>query len=253
MILEIKDISISFGGIVAVDGCNFSVKEGEITCLIGPNGAGKTTIFNMITGFLKTKSGSIVYKGKEITHLKPEKIVGLGIARTFQNLRLFNEMSVLENVMISKLHQKGESVLYSIFRRNLLKKEEMENRERAERILEYVGLDKKKNEITDNLSYAEQKLLTIARLLMTEADLLLLDEPASGLDKHSLDFVLPLIKDLKKRGKTILLIEHNMDIIKSVADKVVFLNQGKVLGIGSAEEIMGNEQLTEIYFGGGSH
>ncbi len=253
MLLEIKDVSMRFGGILAVNQCSFGVEQGGITCLIGPNGAGKTTIFNMITGFLQPTAGTLFYKGNEITNLKPEKIVELGIVRTFQNLRLFNDMTVIENTMLSKQKQMGESIFNAVLRRRAVKREEQENYEESMEVLRYVGLGDKAMELTDNLSYAEQKLLTIARLLMADAEVLLLDEPASGLDNDSLELILPILRDLKKKGKTILLIEHNMDIIKSIADKVIFLNQGHVLGSGTAEEIMSNSELTQIYFGGGAY
>jgi ABC-type branched-subunit amino acid transport system ATPase component len=253
MLLRIEHVSVRFGGIVAVNDSNFTVKENEITCLIGPNGAGKTTLFNLITGFLTPTTGSIHFRDQNITGMKPEKIVRLGIARTFQNLRLFNDMTVLENMLLAVPGKYNQSILRPLFLRPRLKKIEAGNIERALETLEYVGLGGKAGEIVDNLSYAEQKLLTIGRLLMTEADVLLLDEPASGLDKHSLDRIMPLVQDLKRQNKTILLIEHNMDIIRSIADQVVFLNQGQVLGVGTAEEIMSNPALTEIYFGGGAH
>jgi ABC-type branched-subunit amino acid transport system ATPase component len=253
MLLRIEHVSVRFGGIVAVNDSNFTVKENEITCLIGPNGAGKTTLFNLITGFLTPTTGSIHFRDQNITGMKPEKIVRLGIARTFQNLRLFNDMTVLENMLLAVPGKYNQSILRPLFLRPRLKKIEAGNIERALETLEYVGLGGKAGEIVDNLSYAEQKLLTIGRLLMTEADVLLLDEPASGLDKNSLDRIMPLVQDLKRQNKTILLIEHNMDIIRSIADQVVFLNQGQVLGVGTAEEIMSNPALTEIYFGGGAH
>jgi len=253
MLLRIEHVSVRFGGIVAVNDSNFTVNENEITCLIGPNGAGKTTLFNLITGFLVPSSGSIYFRDQNITGMKPEKIVRLGIARTFQNLRLFNDMTVLENMLLAVPGRYNQSVFRPLFLRGQLKKTEAKNIERALETLEYVGLGGKASEIVDNLSYAEQKLLTIGRLLMTEADVLLLDEPASGLDKNSLDRIMPLVLDLKRQNKTILLIEHNMDIIRSIADQVIFLNQGQVLGVGTAEEIMSNPDLTEIYFGGGVH
>lgn len=253
MLLRIEHVSVRFGGIVAVNDSHFTVRENEITCLIGPNGAGKTTLFNLITGFLTPTSGSIYFRDRNITGMKPESIVRLGIARTFQNLRLFNEMTVLENLLLAVPGRYNQSIFRPLFLRRQLKKAEVQNINRAMETLEYVGLGGKAFEITDNLSYAEQKLLSIGRLLMTEADVLLLDEPASGLDKNSLDRVMPLIQDLKRQNKTILLIEHNMDIVRGIADQVVFLNQGQVLGVGTAEEIMSNPALTEIYFGGETH
>lgn len=253
MLLRVEHVSVRFGGIVAVNDSHFTVRENEITCLIGPNGAGKTTLFNLITGFLTPTSGSIYFRDKNITGMKPETIVRLGIARTFQNLRLFNDMTVLENLLLAVPGRHNQSIIRPLFLRRHLRKAEDEIINRAMKTLEYVGLGGKALEITDNLSYAEQKLLSIGRLLMTEADVLLLDEPASGLDKNSLDRIMPLIQDLRRQNKTILLIEHNMDIVRGIADQVVFLNQGQVLGIGTAEEIMSNPALTEIYFGGGAH
>lgn len=250
MYLKVEHIDKYFGGIQAVKDCNFEMEEGKITCLIGPNGAGKTTIFNLITGFLPPSSGKIYFKDEDITNASPHHILKKGIARSFQNLRLFNHMTVIENVMLAEQKQSGENFGNVLFRWRSVKKKDIEIYEKAMGYLEYVGLAHKPFEVVENLSYAEQKLLTIARLLMTESDLLLLDEPASGLDNESLELVLPVVKNLKKSGKTVLLIEHNMDIIKELADLVVFLNQGNVLGVGTSEEIMGNKELTDIYFGG---
>lgn len=253
MLLQIEHVSKYFGGIIAVNDCHFSVSENKITCLIGPNGAGKTTIFNLITGFLQPTSGRIRFKGKDITNLAPQHIVALGIARSFQNLRLFNQMTVVENVMLAKQDQIGEKLFNTLFYWETVQQADRKTYEEAMEYIRYVGLEQKSLEIVENLSYAEQKLLTIARLLMTEAPLLLLDEPTSGLDHDSLERVLPVIEGLTKAGKTILLIEHNMDIIKDLGDQVIFLNQGHVLGVGTPEAIMSNQELTDIYFGGGVH
>jgi len=248
-VLEIDHISKRFGGIVAVSDCTLSLSRGKVTGFIGPNGAGKTTVFNLVTNFFPPDSGAVRYKGKNITSRKPHLIPSLGIGRTFQNLRLFDRMTVMENVMVSRQNQIGESLTGLFIRPGKVEAEEKAGRARATAYLRFVGLGDKAEELAEDLSYAEQKLLSLARLLATEAEVLLLDEPMSGLDVVFMESIYPVLKELVNHGKTICIVEHNMDVIRAIVDDVVFLDQGRVLAKGSPDEIMNTPELTKLYFG----
>jgi len=250
MILQLDSIEKHFGGLQAVKNCTFNVEKGKIIGLIGPNGAGKTTIFNLITGALKSDGGTVHFKGKDVTKLLPHQRVKLGLARSFQDVRALSEMTILENIILACPSKYAESPLLSLFRPDQVRKEEKENIQKSLDILNYVGLKGKENEMAGSLSYAEQKLLIIARLLATEAELLLLDEPTSGLDPTSLARFIELIRDLINKGKTILIVEHNVSLISEIADKIIFLHQGEPIAEGHPKELAKNKDLRNIYFGG---
>jgi branched-chain amino acid transport system ATP-binding protein len=248
--LEVVGLEKRFGGLLALQDCSFAIAERRITCLVGPNGAGKTTIFNVITGFLQTDEGSIAFRDRALDQLRPQAIVRAGIARTFQNLRLFADLSALDNVMIGIAGQFGEEPLGAIFRP--LHTARMQTRRRQEAIttLEHVGLADRAHDLVRNLSYGEQKLLTIARVLATGAELLLLDEPASGLSAGALDAVMGLLRRLQAEGKTLLVVEHNTRVVQQIADDVLFLHQGHLMAQGTPDRIISDPTLAEIYFGG---
>jgi len=248
-LLELQGVSRSFGGIRAVSDCTLAVTEGSVTGLIGPNGAGKTTLFNLVTGLHAPDAGSIRLRGREITGRSAHQTPGFGIGRTFQNLRLFHRMTVLDNVMVACPDQVGERVLGAFFSWRNVKQQEAANSEKAMAYLKFVGLEDKAHELAEDLSYAEQKLLSLARLLGTEASLLLLDEPASGLDPVFMEGLYPLIKALVQYGKTVCIVEHNMDVIRAIVDEIVFMNQGTVLAKGTPDQIMNAPELSRIYFG----
>jgi ABC-type branched-subunit amino acid transport system ATPase component len=248
-ILAIEHVSKAFGGIQAVQDCTFEVTSGLITGLIGPNGAGKTTIFNLITGFLRADSGSIRLQGDELRGLAPHEVQAAGVVRTFQHLRLWGKMTVLENVMLGCRTPLGESVLTLFLRPGRVRAEEKAARERAMEVLEFFGLAARAEELAEDLAYPEQKLLSMARIFATDAQVLLLDEPTSGLDTDSLGRIVPMVRRLVERGKTVLLIEHNMELIAQLSDEVVFLHEGRVLARGKADQITRDPALTEIYFG----
>jgi ABC-type branched-subunit amino acid transport system ATPase component len=250
MLLELSGVSKNFGGLKAVSQCTLSLAEGEIIGLIGPNGAGKTTLFNVITGFYSPDAGSVSFSGKDISGLPAHQITNLGIARSFQDLRLFPNMTVVDNVHVARPRQAGENLLWIFLRFGRVSREEKENREKALAFLRFVGLADQAGELAGNLSFAEQKLLSLARLLATEARLILLDEPASGLDSRVMESLFPLVKGLVKFGKTICIVEHNMEVIRSMVDEIVFLNEGRVIARGTPEQIMNAPELAEIYFGG---
>ncbi|MBI4560459.1 MAG: branched-chain amino acid ABC transporter ATP-binding protein/permease [Candidatus Rokubacteria bacterium] len=250
VLLSLSGVSKSFGGIRALDNFSLALREGEITGLIGPNGAGKTTAFNLITGFVQPDAGSILCRGRELRGLSPHEIARLGIARSFQDLRLFPRMTVLDNVVVALPGQRGEQLWFVVVGAPQLIRAEGQNLRRAHDLLTFVGLAEKAGELAEDLSYAEQKLLALARLLATEADLLLLDEPASGLDPTSMQATMALIRRLPEYGKTVCVIEHNLDVIKGLADPVVFLNEGQAIAVGTPAEIMADPKLADIYFGG---
>jgi branched-chain amino acid transport system permease protein len=249
-LLRLDGVSKNFGGLRAVNHCAMDLEEGEIVGLIGPNGAGKTTVFNVITGFYPPDTGSVHFAGKDISGLAAHGITNLGIARSFQDLRLFRNMTVLDNVLVARPRQTGENLIWTFLRFGRVSREERQNREKALGYLKFVGLADKADELAGNLSFAEQKLLSLARLLATEARLILLDEPASGLDQMVMENLFPLVKDLVKFGKTICIVEHNMEVIRAMVDEIVFLNEGRVLARGTPEQIMNAPELAEIYFGG---
>jgi ABC-type branched-subunit amino acid transport system permease subunit/ABC-type branched-subunit amino acid transport system ATPase component len=247
-IIEAKGLVKRFGGITAVSGFDIDMKAGQITGLIGPNGAGKTTAFNMLTGFLQPNEGSITLRGSSILGLKPHRIVGAGVARSFQDLRLFRKMTVLDNVLVSLPNQTGENVFSVFMRPGTVRREEEDNLSRAIEVLKFVELDGKANETVNALSYAEEKLLVIARLLATGAEVLLFDEPLSGLDPTTLSEILPVIRRLADSGKVVCIIEHNLDVIKELSDVVYFLDEGHAMAVGTPEEVMTNPELAERYF-----
>jgi ABC-type branched-subunit amino acid transport system ATPase component len=248
--LSAAGLEVNFGGLRALQDCTFQVEKGRITCLVGPNGAGKTTIFNVITGFLKPNAGTVSFQGKSLDGLKPQAIVAAGIARTFQNLRLFVDLTALDNVVVALPDQTGEEPLAAIFRPLHVARGQAARREEARQILAHVGLADRANEFVRNLSYGEQKLLSVARGLATGAELLLLDEPASGLSAGALDQIMALLRRLRSEGKTLLVVEHNTRVVQQIADDVLFLHQGHLMARGTPAEIISDPALAEIYFGG---
>lgn len=248
--LEVADVSHNFGGLQALNDCGFSIPEGGITCLVGPNGAGKTTIFNVITGFLRPDNGHIAFRGRPLDGLAPQAIVRAGIARSFQNLRLFADLTACDNVMLALPERAGETPFGALFRPFATARSDRKRREHASQFLDHVGLAARADDRVRNLSYGEQKLLTIARLLATGAELLLLDEPASGLAAGALDQVMALLRRLRDEGKTLLVVEHNTRVVQQIADEVLFLHQGHLLAQGPPARIIADPALAEIYFGG---
>ena len=248
--LQATAVDVSFGGLKALNDCSFTIQQGRITCLVGPNGAGKTTIFNVITGFLRPNTGSVSFKGQTLDGWKPQAIVAAGIARTFQNLRLFVDLTAVDNVLASLPGQTGEEPVAAIFRPFHVATAQRRRRDEARAILDRVGLSARAGDFVRNLSYGEQKLLIIARVLATGAELLLLDEPASGLSAGALDGVMALLQRLQDDGKTLLVVEHNTRVVQKIADDVLFLHQGHLMAQGPPEAIVNDPALAEIYFGG---
>nr|WP_106780406.1 ABC transporter ATP-binding protein [Lysinibacillus timonensis] len=249
MVLEVKNITKNFGGISALKDVSFSIKKGDIFGLIGPNGAGKTTMFNMITNIFEPTSGDIIFQDKNITRLKPHKITEQGICRTYQNIRLFSQMSTLENVMVGGHSQSHSGVFSSVFRTKAQRNEEQLLKEKAEELLDLVGLLQHKETIAENLSYGQQRRLEIARALASNPSLLLLDEPAAGMNENETDSLYDLIKLVQSRGITVLIIEHDMPLVMKLCDRIAVLNFGEKLAEGTPEEIQNNDAVIEAYLG----
>lgn len=248
--LQVQDISKHYGGLQALDKCSFTISRNKTTCLVGPNGAGKTTIFNVITGFTRPDEGTISFNGKTLDGLAPREIVRGGIARTFQNLRLFDEMTALDNVMVYLSGDEAVGPVAALARPLYTNAELKRKRERALKLLEDVDLAHKANDVPRNLSFGQQKLLCIARVLATGADLLLLDEPTSGLSQSALTGMVEMVHKLRDQGRTLLVVEHNTKIVQRIADEILFLHQGRLVAQGSPAAILSDPKLAEIYFGG---
>jgi len=247
--LQIQNLIKEFDGIKAVDHLSFEVEENSIVALVGPNGSGKTTVFNLISRFLESDRGKILFNEVEITSLTPYKIAKLGIGRTFQNIRLFPQISVLDNVMLASKYEKGESFSAALFQIKRMKQEEEKTQQKAEDLLRFVGLIKKKYEVAENLSHGQRKLLELARILALEPKLFLLDEPAAGLFPETKRVMFNLLKELKEKGKTILFIEHDIDSVMGIAEKIIVLNYGKKIAEGKPEEVRNNEEVLKAYLG----
>lgn len=248
-VLEVRDLQKSFGGLVAVGGASFTIPAGQITALIGPNGAGKTTIFNMITGTLKPDSGSVILNGVDITAESAVKIARRGLARSFQDVRICERMTVLDNVMMAVPGQSGEAISSLVLRPRKARKAEKETHERAMECLALFGVADLGRLIAGELSYGDQKLVAIARLLATDCDVLLLDEPTSGVDPAHVDGVIQGVSRLRDLGRTVCLVEHSVHFVERLADRAVFLDQGVVLAEGTVQELINKQELADLYFG----
>ena len=254
-ILEVKGLHKEYGGVRAVDDVDFAAEKGKITGIIGPNGAGKTTLFNTITGLDLPSSGRVFFDGREITGLSAHRITRLGIARTFQNIRLFKELTVAENVMVGRHIQAGSVRLSSVRTLNaihtLLYRDRIEGEiyRKARSWLEFFGLESFEGELARNLPYGRQRELEIARALATEPRLLFLDEPAAGMNPAETQGLLETIKRVNALGITIVLIEHDMKLVMNICDPIMVLNYGKKLAEGSPAEVRGNPEVVEAYLG----
>ena len=249
-ILELENVSIAFGGLKAIDNVSFKVESQQIFGLIGPNGAGKTTMFNIITANYKLDSGRVSFAGKNISHYKPNVIVNLGIARTFQNIRLFHSMSVLENVLIGLHNAAKYSFFEAAFRLGRYFKEEKQIKERAEWLLEYMGLSGKMHLNANVLSYGDSRKVEIARALATNPKLLLLDEPAAGMNPRETQELSALIFKMQKDfNLSVLLIEHDMPFVNALCEQVLVLDYGKQLFCGTPKEAVNNQAVIAAYLG----
>ena len=248
MMLRVRHLEKRFNGVRAVQGCSFDVGANSITALIGPNGAGKTTVFNLITGFVRPENGRIKYKGRSLVGMKPYQIANLGLTRTFQLIRLFPKLTVMENLLLAE-ENVGESLIRAFVMPGRVKKEEQKKRKQCLRFLKLVGLEHKAGALAENLSYGQQKLVEIARVLATGADIILLDEPVAGVNPTMRKHIKEVLRRLKKAGKTIFLIEHDMPFVMDVCEKVIVLDHGKEVIAGTPKQVMNDRRVLDAYLG----
>jgi neutral amino acid transport system ATP-binding protein len=237
-----------FGGLRAVDVEHVEIQRGTITALIGPNGAGKTTFFNLLTGFDKPNEGSWTFEGQQLAGVRPHKVAKLGMVRTFQLTKALSRLTVMENMRLGAQHQRGEKLFASVFP-FLWKSQEAEISERALRLLESFNLAQKQDDLAGSLSGGQRKLLEMARALMVEPDMVMLDEPMAGVNPALTQSLLDHIREVRDRGTTVLFVEHDMDMVRDISDWVIVMSQGKVIAEGPPHEVMGDEAVIDAYLG----
>jgi len=249
MLLQVDNLVKTFGGIRAVDNLSFEIESGSIVSLVGPNGSGKTTVFNLITGFLKPDSGTILFNNTRISSKPPHSIARAGVGRTFQNIRLFSQLSVLDNIMLAFKYGTGENFFNGLFQTRNMKAKEGKSRKRAEELLHLIGLSEKMDVLAETLSHGNKKLLELARILALDPEIFLLDEPLSGLFPEKRVQMLNHLKELNRNGKTIILIEHDINVVMSIAKRIIVLGSGTKIACGSPEEIKANKNVLSAYLG----
>lgn len=249
--LELKELTIRFGGLVALQNLSFHLAEQEIVTLIGPNGAGKTTAFNIITGFLRPTHGQVIYSGENIVGLFPHQIASKGLIRTFQKTNVFSSVSVFKGMMMGRHARTRSGFLKILLNTHYVRTEEEKSKDKVEAILDFVGLAHRRDELARNLPSGEQRLLEVAVALAGEPNLLLLDEPATGMNPSEKDRMMGLIKKIRSNGITILLVEHDMRLVMGISDRIVVLNYGKKIAEGKPREIQENEEVIQAYIGTG--
>ena len=246
--LRCENVRKAFDGIQALDGVDLAFPPSGVVAIIGPNGAGKTTLLSIMTGFLRPDAGNVFLGQQDISRQPPHRVAHLGIARTFQDLRLIRRMSVVENVMLARPGQRGEGLFYGLFRFGV-GEEETANRQASMGILAFVGLEERANELAGELSYGQQKLLTLAVCLATEATVLLLDEPVAGVHPEMAHKIASLLLDLKRKGKLVVFIEHDMNTVRDTADCVIVMDEGRIIAQGPPADVLQQPSIMEAYIG----
>lgn len=249
-LLQVQELTRIFGGLIAVDRVSFTVEKNEIFGLIGPNGAGKTTLFNLMTGLINPSGGKLIFQQEEITSLTPDKIAKKGISRTFQNIRLFGELSALENVAIARHTHTKSNIITGILGLPTARKEEAKTQEKALELLEMVGLGDRTQEQAKNFSYGDQRRLEIARALALEPQILLLDEPAAGMNPNEKHQLSEFIREIRQKfNLTVILIEHHVPLVMGLCDRIAVLNFGKLIALGNPETVRNNPEVIAAYLG----
>jgi branched-chain amino acid transport system ATP-binding protein len=252
-ILTTDSLSVTFGGVKALAAVSISVREGEILSIIGPNGAGKTTFFNAVTGAYAPTGGRVYLAGGEITGKAPDEVARLGLARSFQNLKPFAEMTLLENVLIGREIHMTTGMLAAILRLPSFHREEAQQKRRARDLLAFVGLERRRDHLARNLTYGERKMLEIARALALEPKVLLLDEPVAGMNPTETGFVMELVQNIRRQGITVVIIEHDMKMVMGISDRIYVLDHGELIAEGLPHQVRANPAVIEAYLGGGTH
>jgi len=247
---QAQGISIQFGGVKAVDQVSFDVEEGTVCAIVGPNGAGKTTIFNLISRLYDPTEGRLIFDGEDITEVAPHKIASLGIARTFQNIELFEHATVLQNLLVGRHRHRRSGILEEVFFPPAMKRKEVATRERVEEVIDFLDLQHYRDQMITQLPYGVRKVVELGRALCSEPRLLLLDEPASGLNVEETEDMAFWIEDIKKDlGVTVIMVEHDMSLVSDVSDKVIALTDGRVIAEGTSKEVQSDPEVVRAYLG----